>query len=202
MSIFLSPAQKTFLGEARGYMILSAVLFLLGGIIGYLSGIFAPNQIEEVRSSLEGYGEVFNNYTTIQIFFYILLNNTLVLLGVMLLSVLAGVVAAVFSLTQGFLIGVIVFLTIGTHSVAAILIGILPHGVFELPALFITLGIGFLLGRWFLQRLGGKRATPITADLRRAFELFAVVIFPLLIIAAAIEAFFTPELLASYLNVI
>ena len=73
----------------------------------------------------------------------------------------------------------------------------LPHGIFELPALILSCAMGLLLCRTGTERLRrGEGAAPFfprVMDCLRAFALLAV---PLLLIAALAEAYVTPAMLA------
>jgi stage II sporulation protein M len=61
---------------------------------------------------------------------------------------------------------------------------ILPHGIFELPAYFISMGYGVWLGLWPWQ---SQRLHNIVFRSKRSVLIFINVVFPLLIIAAIIE---------------
>ena len=78
------------------------------------------------------------------------------------------------------------------------LIGILPHGIFELPALVLSCALGLLLCRTgsdcIRKRDGAAPFFPRVLDCLRVF-LFAVV--PLLAAAAFVEAYLTPLLLSA-----
>ncbi len=77
------------------------------------------------------------------------------------------------------------------------LLGVLPHGIFELPALILSCAMGLLLCRTGTERLRRREDAapflPRVMDCLRAFALLAV---PLLIAAALVEAYVTPALLA------
>jgi stage II sporulation protein M len=64
---------------------------------------------------------------------------------------------------------------------------VLPHGVFELPSLLIAASYGLWLGVTVFRRMRGKDSTPIRSNIEHAFRRYFMVVFPLLIVAAAIE---------------
>ena len=69
-------------------------------------------------------------------------------------------------------------------STISILISI-PHAVFELPAFFISMGLGVFLGlTWF----GGDIKKRMIDNLVQAHSVFVLVVIPLLITGALIEA--------------
>jgi len=76
------------------------------------------------------------------------------------------------------------------------LAGTLPHGVFELPGLVIACGAGLYLCRSVSDHLlGRENAPPFLAAARDCARVLARLVFPLLLIAAAVEAFVTPAVL-------
>ena len=80
------------------------------------------------------------------------------------------------------------------------LAGILPHGIFELPALFIAGTMGFLLCRNIVRIiLHNGRAVPMVELLANILRTLLFVIFPLLVCAALIEAYVTPAIMNLFL---
>ena len=63
----------------------------------------------------------------------------------------------------------------------------LPHGIFKIPALLISAAYGLWLGVIAFRRMRGMESTPIRFHLGHTFRQYFVVVFPLLVIAAAIE---------------
>jgi stage II sporulation protein M len=66
---------------------------------------------------------------------------------------------------------------------------VVPHGIFEIPALLFTASYGVWLGIRSIRRIRGKEDAPLRVPLNHAFERYFVVVFPLLVMAAAIETF-------------
>ena len=71
----------------------------------------------------------------------------------------------------------------------------MPHGVLELPAVFLGSAIGLMMGASFTRRLTAKSENTIGAELGQALRFFATVIVPLLLLAALVEAYVTAALL-------
>ena len=70
-----------------------------------------------------------------------------------------------------------------------------PHGVLELPAIFIAGGAGFLIAKGLLFPGMLPRSASLVREGRRAMQL-ALGIIPLLIVAGTIEGFVSPTDLA------
>ncbi|MEI6731787.1 MAG: stage II sporulation protein M, partial [archaeon] len=61
---------------------------------------------------------------------------------------------------------------------------IVPHGIFELPAIFVSLGLGIKLGAFVF---GPERKKEFVRRALASLKVFVYVVLPLLIIAAIIE---------------
>jgi uncharacterized membrane protein SpoIIM required for sporulation len=55
--------------------------------------------------------------------------------------------------------------------------------MFELPAVFISWGLGIWMGTWWL----GRRDISAKEKLKKALRIFFVIVLPLLVVAAVIE---------------
>ena len=64
---------------------------------------------------------------------------------------------------------------------------VLGHGVFELPALLIASSYGLWLGVTVVGRMRDKESALLKFHIERAFRRYFAIVFPLLIVAAAIE---------------
>lgn len=75
-------------------------------------------------------------------------------------------------------------------------LGLLPHGIFELPAMFLSLAMGIQLCLNISKKILKKeRRLSIKDILSESVRLFILFILPLLICAAVIETYVTPKLI-------
>jgi stage II sporulation protein M len=88
---------------------------------------------------------------------------------------------------NGFLLGALYRHTAGIAGYWRATLTVLPHGIFEFPALLIAASYGLWLGMSVLRRLRGKESLPIRGQVKHALRRYFAVVFPLLIVAAAIE---------------
>ena len=78
----------------------------------------------------------------------------------------------------------------------AIVFGLLPHGIFELPAIFLSMAMGLYLCRTLsLKILGRAKEERIMPMLNAFAKTFVLVIVPLVVVAAVVECCVTPLLL-------
>lgn len=83
-------------------------------------------------------------------------------------------------------------------GLAVYLIGILPHGIFELTALILSCALGLLLCAAVSDRLHKKEgAVPVLVRLGDCSRVFLCAVAPLLLLAALVETYITPLLLAA-----
>lgn len=80
------------------------------------------------------------------------------------------------------------------------LMGILPHGIFELPAIVLSCALGaYLCFELVCKLVGQRRGVPFTAVFVNALRLYLTVAVPLLLIAAPVEVYITPHIFALFL---
>jgi len=122
---------------------------------------------------------------------------------VSLFSILFGLIPFVFlpilgAIANGFNTGVISSTSyIKGFDCGFFLVAIVPHGVFELPAILYAVSIGVNLSFQISKRILFGRDSgdePFFLMLERIFKTWVGVIIPLLLVAAIIEAFGTPFL--------
>jgi stage II sporulation protein M len=98
----------------------------------------------------------------------------------------------IFLIINGAILGAVIPAAVETKGLWSALMTVIPHGIFELPAIFVGTSIGLALGAHPWRRLAGKADTTLFSELGRGLRVFVRVILPLLLLAAAIEVFVTP----------
>ena len=156
----------------------------------FLGGMSAPPFVrQEVTEALQVVGEQYRDLAGGTLFFYILLHNVTASLLLLASGLLYGIVPVLAVGSNGFVLGVLYgqeALAVG-YSKAAM--KVVPHGIFEIPALLFTASYGVWLGIRSIRRVRGKEEPPLRVPVNHAFERYFVVVFPLLVMAAAIETF-------------
>jgi uncharacterized membrane protein SpoIIM required for sporulation/ABC-type transport system involved in multi-copper enzyme maturation permease subunit len=186
-------------------IILTVFIGLITALAGYYWGtINSSRGIDHVR-----YGELSNllssgmgvPFTNNELSFPIIWGHNLRAIVVLLLLGLFsfGVLGALVYLLNMGIIGVVLALVaaMGGSVIKVGVYGILPHGIFEIPALIIAsagiLYIGIILVTPRPQRTLGEVLIEAIADWTK---IAVGLVLPLLTIAAIIETWFTPGLLA------
>ena len=77
--------------------------------------------------------------------------------------------------------------------------GILPHGIFELPALFLSLAAGLCLCKNINVYIRKNEKGVMKPLLLNILRVVALLVLPLLVIAAVMETYVTPALMQLFL---
>ena len=77
---------------------------------------------------------------------------------------------------------------------------LIPHGIFEFPALFIAFASGLYLCHNATAHVLGKEGTaPFFPTIRALLQVFLLIVIPLLIVASVVEAYITPLFVSLFL---
>jgi len=162
------------------------IYFILGlFFVSFLLAFFLPTPVfleGFFKSIIQKLVEETQNFNTGEFIGYILLNNLRASFIGLFLGLIFGIVPLTFCLINGYLVGFVSRLTVNQGSIIE-LWRLLPHGIFELPVIFISLGIGLRLGISIFS-LDDKSILKV---IKSAFWSFILIVIPLLVLAAIIE---------------
>ena len=154
------------------------VLSVLFGYVQWESLTGFDELLKALVAQVEGLG-------TWELVWFIFQNNvTSALLG-LFLGVAFGIFPLINALTNGAVLGYVLRLTANAAGVQEFW-RLLPHGIFELPVVFLALGLGLRLGG-FAFAGPGKRWGGLRERLGNGLWVFVLVVLPLLLVAAVIE---------------
>ncbi len=112
-------------------------------------------------------------------------------LGVLLYMINIGIIGGLFALFQ----------LLGIQAWPIFLAGVVPHGVFEIPALMIGCAVVLYMGVSIVTPQTGKSMGEVILELLADWtKIFIGLVVPLLAIAAMIEAYITPALLQNVMK--
>lgn len=130
---------------------------------------------------------------------FLFLNNTRAMALIFLAGMVSfSVLGVLFYMINVSLIGgVYAFLElIGVSPLPIFLAGVLPHGIFELPALLIGSAVVLYIGAALVTPQNGKSMGEVVIELMADWaKIFVGLVVPLLAIAALVEAYITPGIL-------
>ncbi len=176
------------------------ILFVVCSAAGYVVFALNPSLTNELMKAVT---EIFAQSGVVSesggiSFFGILLNNWFAMLFSVLYGFLPFVFLPVLSIiTNAVLVGAMAaYYTISGLPLTLFFAGILPHGIFEIPALLLAVSMGVALCRNIIRLITrSARAVPMVEFLTGLLQTMLLLIFPLILLAAAVESFITPALL-------
>ena len=130
----------SYLKGTLNYIYVIIILFFASAIYAFL----LPEQFTFFDEILLGLSKKIEGLDLFGLTWFILKNNITSAFIAMVFGVFFGVMPVINSLTNGSLLGYVYFLASSAGGFGVIRF-LLPHGIFELPAVFISLGLG---ARW------------------------------------------------------
>ena len=172
----------SYIRESKNFIYFSIFVFVAASLLSFLLPV--PENlreqiikfIEELISQTEGMGQF-------EITKFIFLNNLQSSFTGMILGAFFGIFPLVIAIVNGYLLGFVSSASIQSEGIF-IMWRLVPHGIFELPAIFISLGIGLKFGTFIFQK---NKSESFRKYLWNSLQLFVLIIMPLLIAAAIIE---------------
>ena len=168
----------------RPYILILTLIFAAS----FLAGTMAPPAIGQQMAGV--IQVVAGNYQGLaggMLFFNILVQNVTATIFVILSGVIVGIIPTFAISSNGFGLGVLYRQSFEVSGYSKAALKILPYGVFEIPALLIAASYGLWIGVTVVRRMRGKESTLLRSQIEHAFRRYFAVVFPLLIVAAAIE---------------
>ena len=170
-------------------------LFAVGVVWGVSMPTNASGAFSEQTEAFRQLAEFIGNLPVGLMFGFILLKNISAVLFSFVLSPIVLIVPIVSLVMNGWLIGTVSNAVVAERSLGYLLAGILPHGVFELPALLIGEAAAMSFGIAAMQAVFDRsRREQLTITMRLDLKYLAFSLC-LLVPAALMEVFVTPALL-------
>jgi stage II sporulation protein M len=174
------------------------IIFLFSMVSGYVLGKHIPETIlDDLFGNIPqpGNEDFFGQVIfSIRILLFIFINNV----TVGLISILGGIILAIpplfFSILNGFIVGFVAFTFIQEQGIWFVIVGLLPHGIIEIPAILLSMAMGMGLGYKIINRIRGEEG--LVEEIKLILGLFLRRVIPLLMLSAIIEVTITPFLIS------
>jgi len=189
-----------YLKHIRRYVWFSALVYVGFMIIGYTIAQSYPEETAGYYDEIESYYGSIDLDTSWELFIFIFQNNVRAMLVAIALGVFAGLVPLFSLALNGIVIGLLASIASQEYSWLVFASSILPHGIIEIPCFLIATAIGLMIGRAALYKLFKKDAEVID-EAAGGIRFYISVLVPLLLIAAAVEAYITPQIMGLALSV-
>ncbi len=174
------------------YFILFAILFFSSGASGYFYAQSNPEMASESFNMLSQQFEIIKDLNPALILLFIFFNNFIKALIATATGFFFGLIPIFFITFNGYIIGLVVYVggtNIGTYQ---IMMRLIPHGIFEVPAILLACSYGLWAGKQFYRRTFRKENISIKSTILQASYKCVRIVFPLLLVAAVVETFITP----------
>jgi stage II sporulation protein M len=172
------------LKDLRNIFLISLLLFLLIGVLGFMFPLFFEEQILEfIRQIIEqtrGLGPL-------DLSVFIIFNNLQSSFFAIILGIFLGIPSLIILIMNGYVLGFVASKTVAIEG-PIILWRLLPHGIFEIPAVILSIALGLKLGGFIFK---AKEKGRTLLFLLTTFLMFLIVSSILLMIISASALVFT-----------
>jgi stage II sporulation protein M len=163
--------------ESKNYIYFSVVAFIVITILGFMYPLFF---MEEIKKLIQELGSMFEGLGLFWTIGLIFVNN----LRTVLITILLGiffVFPLLILLLNSYLAGAVSSMAVSEFGYST-LWRLFPHGIFELPAIWLGIALGLKIG---VELIVGKNS--LKKNYVDSLRVFIFVILPLLLVAAIIE---------------
>jgi stage II sporulation protein M len=171
-----------YIKESRKYIWFVISIFILFAIFAVVFPV--PDLIaEKINQVIKELINLTQELNTIELIGFIFFNNLRASFFGIIFGVVIGVIPFLITISNGYVLGFVSKAVVSEVGFLEIW-RLLPHGIFELPAVFISLALGIRWGMFLFAKNPGKE---FKTRFFEAIRVFFFIIIPLLIIAAIIE---------------
>ncbi|MBO8165310.1 MAG: stage II sporulation protein M [Brevibacillus sp.] len=191
--------------DNRWYFVAGCLLMLGGALVGFFQAERIQDLAQSMLAELEKIVKTIQeDNTTANVFWLIFKNNVTSSVLMMVLGLLFAVFPISGLVSNGVLLGYILetMSARGINWLQVFVIGILPHGIFELPAVIFAASLGIRYGILVFRTIGAvwrtDRKQRVKQDWQRIIRQFPAALFTvigLLLVAAIVESVITPILI-------
>ena len=176
------PLKKSwdFVKKSKNFIYLSLAIFIVSALIGFFVPI--PEALQaQLMEMIKKLMETADGKNWFELIVFIFFNNSFSALNPIVFGIFLGIFPLLTTFMNGYFVGFVSNLAISEAGILS-LWRLLPHGIFELPAIFISFGIGIRTGFSLFYE---KESVKI--NFLESLRTFILIVIPLLIVAAIIE---------------
>jgi len=169
--------------EYKKPLILVSFLFLIGFALGTLSSIDIFMLFKDVFAKLL---DKFKDSHGINLLLKLFFHNLLAVAIAITSGFIFGIFPIISALLNGFIIGLLLVMLNDSAAIspARFILALIPHGIFEIPALFLSFALGINLGSWPFKE---NKKVFFKNTFNKYSSICLKIIIPFLFIAAIIE---------------
>jgi stage II sporulation protein M len=184
----------------RRFYISSILAFFVPLFLGLIIGFYDRSFGEYAFNTSYGNLSFIKNLSSFELFLFIFVWNSLIGLLLVVSGLIVGLPTLFILVSNGLVIGAIMGWISSIFGVKLVLSGIIPHGVFEVPAVIIAGAYGLRVGASMMSRIRKNKEVLISDSLIEAIKVYFNRVLPLFLIAAIIESYVTPLIVFSVIK--
>ncbi|MFA5857417.1 MAG: stage II sporulation protein M [Candidatus Pacearchaeota archaeon] len=170
----------------KKYFLFATILFFGSAFLGIIFPNLFSDKINDLIKNLvlqtEGLGPF-------ELTGFIISNNIKSAFIGLLFGIFFGLVPMFIAVINGYVLGYVI-VKVASKTSIFIVWRLVPHGIFEIPAILISLGIGIKLGLFLFLYRGKDYGKEFLKWLVDSIRVFIFIVIPLLVIAGLIEGAF------------
>ncbi|MCK5321471.1 stage II sporulation protein M [Candidatus Pacearchaeota archaeon] len=167
-----------FLGECRWHIVFALATFALLFVIGFIFPIFFREEIFDFIAKITA---MIEGKTVLELVGMIFFNNLRASFFAMVLGIGFGIFPLMVGIVNGYLLGFVAREVVARGGIL-IMWRLFPHGIFELPAILFSIGVGLKIGTDLFRKNNNLKY-----NFKEGLRFFVFVIFPLLLVAGIVE---------------
>ncbi|MCW8966714.1 MAG: stage II sporulation protein M [Candidatus Pacearchaeota archaeon] len=171
-----------FVKNSKNFIYIIMIIFFITSLISF----FAPTPIEIQKVIIEFIQDLIKQtegLSQTELITFIFINNLQSSFLGMIFGIFLGFFPILTAIINGYILGYVAKIAVQKSNIFS-LWQLFPHGIFEIPAIFISLGLGIKIGSSFFEK---ETTKTLKKNLLNSIKTFILLIIPLLIIAAIIE---------------
>jgi len=180
--------------NCKKWIFIAIFLFSIGLVFGLATPLSVINPLSEDITALQGLSNILVSFKFLT-FILILVKNASVLLLSFALSPIFCLVPILALTVNGWLIAFVSVLIIREESLGFLVAGLLPHGIFEIPAFILGEAAALSFGVVAILAIFKKEGRNLLLPRLKQNLRYLMVALALLVPAAIIETYITPLLL-------
>ena len=191
----------SYLKDIKIHILVITLVFFLSAALGFFHSSMDPEYAMQSLDEMSELFDIIKDLSPIGIMLFIFFNNAIKSLIILMLGIGFGIIPLLFIAYNGYIIGVVVYIVSDENGFMYILSAILPHGIIELPMVFISAAIGLKMGYLLFSSINGQ-SVDIKTEFSRGVRFYFYRIMPLLFVAAVVETFVTPFVVAAVTSIV
>jgi len=171
-----------FIKKSKNFIYIAIGIFLIFFLVGFF---VSPSEalLNYILNFIQELLEKTSEMSVFQLIVFIFFNNFTSSFFGMIFGIFLGIFPFLALIANGYVLGFVSSLSVAESGFFS-LWRILPHGIFELPAIFLALGLGLRLGTFIFKK---KKEQSFRELFISSLKVFLFIVIPLLIIAGIIE---------------